>query len=100
MAALKLDLAVVKCLQLGPMADADDGGVAQSLGNQLHQLFFTGHVQRRGRLVHDDNARPSDKQPGESEPLLLSPRQHLLPCTVLIEPVEESLEANRLESVP
>src|SRR5260370_29481173 len=75
---------LVEAFEFGPMADADDGRGMEPFVDQLHQVFLTGWIERRGRLIHHDNAWTGDKQPSESEPLLLSSRQRLLPGKVFV----------------
>src|SRR6476659_8843206 len=55
LAPLEHDLAAVKGLKLGAMADADDRGLGQLFGHQLHHLVLALFIERGGRLVeHDD----------------------------------------------
>src|SRR5262245_98929 len=42
------ELAGVKCFELGPVADADDGRVRQTLQHQLHKLLLGQRIEGGG----------------------------------------------------
>ena len=86
---LQQDLAAVELLDAGAVADADDGGRCQLLMQQAEQRELALLVQRRGCLVHDDDLRLLDQQPGEGHALALAAGQGLVPAALDIELLDE-----------
>jgi hypothetical protein len=100
--ALEDDLAAVERLELGPVADADDGRVLELVGEQGHELVLALGIERGGRFVEDDDVGPMQQEPSEGEALPLSARQRLVPRRFLVDPLDEVFEsdlAQRLRDV-
>src|SRR6266404_3364387 len=81
---LEDELAGVKRLQLGAMADAHHCRFRQTLEDELHQVLLARRVERRRRLVHDDDVGAMDEDAREREPLLLAAGEDALPARVLV----------------
>ena len=69
------------------MADGDDGGFRQLVPQHLHHRVLVLLVERRGRLVQEDPARPVQQRPREGEALLLAERQHAVPALLVVQPL-------------
>src|SRR4051794_34735762 len=54
LARYQIELAGMKDLEAGPMADAHDRGLGQLLDQELHDGLLSRLVERRCRLVHED----------------------------------------------
>src|SRR5260370_21213816 len=70
LAPLKYDLAAVKGLKLGAMADADDRGLGQLPGHQFHHLVLALFIECRGLLIEHADVGVMQAQPREGRPLL------------------------------
>ncbi len=55
--------------QRGLMGDDEDGGVWQPRAHAARDQVLMMRVERRGWLVEDQHARPSQKRPGDRHPL-------------------------------
>ena len=82
-AALEGEQSAVQLLQARPVADAEDGGLGQPLEQQGQQAELAVDVERRRRLVHDDDVGLLDQQPREGDALALAARQRLVPTLLL-----------------
>ncbi len=63
-------------------------------GDEIQYFGLDRHVQRRGRLVGDDDLRPGGKRPGDGDALALTAGK-----LVRIAPRHVGLEAHLLEQV-
>ena len=95
--ALEHDLAVVERLELGAVADADEGGGVELFGQQRHQLVLARRIERRGRLVEHDDVGLVQENAREGQPLLLAAGEDLVPGRVLLEAADEMRKADQLE---
>src|SRR3569623_1437023 len=57
LAPLQNDLAAVECFELRPVSHAEDGRGLQLIVDELHHLFLTGLIQRRGRFIEHNDVR-------------------------------------------
>ena len=64
---LEDELAAVERLELGAVADAENRRLRQTLEQQLHHVLLAGGIERRGRLVHDDDVGTLDQHPGKGD---------------------------------
>ena len=96
--ALEHDLPAVERLELGPMADADDRGRVELVGQQLHQFVLALGIERRGGLVQHDDVGPMQQDPRERESLLLAARERLVPGRFLVEPIDQVAEPDGLDA--
>src|SRR5439155_21143647 len=97
LAPLEHDLAAVEGLELGAMADADDGGFGQLLGHQLHHLVLALFIECRGRLIEHDDVGVMKEQPREGEPLLFTSGQRLVPRPIFLDLVLQMSQAHLVE---
>ena len=95
--ALQHDLSVVERFELGPVADADQRGLFRLLAQELHQLVLALGIERGGRLVEHDDVRVVQEDAGEGETLLLAARQRLVPRRLVLDALDQMVEADALE---
>jgi hypothetical protein len=86
-------LAVVERLELRPVSDAHNRGFGKALGHELHQFLLTGRIERRRRLVHDDDIRMMQHQAHESETLTFAAGQSAVPGSLFVEMLDQIAEA-------
>src|SRR3569833_1001918 len=48
---------IVKCFELGPVADADQRGLGQLFGHEFHHLLLAGAVERRRGFFENGDGR-------------------------------------------
>jgi hypothetical protein len=71
--AHQLDLPVEVFLETGTMGDADHGRSGKVRAQEIEHAGLALLVERRRRLIHDDDLRRVDQQPHEGEALALPP---------------------------
>jgi len=96
----KRDLAVMECLSFRPVCNADDGGCAEVLGQKFHQLILARRIERRCRLIENNDVRPMKQDTSECELLLFAGRQYLVARRVLFNAVDQMAKANKFKRLP
>jgi hypothetical protein len=96
-APLEHYLAAVECLQFGTMPDAHDRGVRKLLRQETHQSALPHRIERRGRLIEDDDVGLVQEDAGEREALLLSARQRLVPGPFFVETLRQVVETDETQ---
>jgi hypothetical protein len=94
---LQHQLPGVERLQFLAVADADQRRLGQPLEEHLHEMLLTLRIERRRRLVHDDEVRLVTEEAREAQALLLAAGQDTRPARVLVEALEEVTQADVLE---
>ena len=86
---------MVECLELWPVRYAHDGGMRKALGHECHQMSLARRVERRCRLIHDDDIRLMQQQAHEGETLTFAAGQGAIPGGLFVEMFDKIAEANR-----
>src|SRR6185295_11603228 len=84
------DLLIVKGLQGGAMADADDAGLRQALADQAVEIAFAGLVEGRGGLVEEDEVRAMQEGARDGDALLLAAGEQGLPVLAAVELIDQA----------
>src|SRR5664279_1713921 len=96
---LEYELAMVERLQLRSVRDAYDRRVGKALSHERHQMFLARRIERRRRLVHDDDIRLMQQQADESETLTFAAGQSAVPGSLFVEMFDQVAETYRLHQL-
>ena len=69
--AFEVDLAIMEAVEARAVGHMQHHGIADFRAQQFHHARLAEFIERRRRLVHDDDVRPLQQHAGEGEALLL-----------------------------
>ena len=72
--AHEVDLAIMKTLQAWAVSRMDHHHLSQKIAHVLHHLELAELVERRRRLIHDENVGRMDQHTGKGKALLFAAR--------------------------
>ena len=79
------------------MPDAHDRGRDELGREQLHQLVLARRIERRSCLVQHDDVRTAQQDARKREPLLLAAGQDPVPGCLLIDAIDQVVEAHQAQ---
>ena len=96
----RTSFAIVETFESWPVSSMYHHRIGQMITHVLHHSELAELVQRRRRLVHDEDVRWMDQHASESKALLFAPGQERTPLFCFVDAVNEMFKAAAREDIP
>ena len=98
--AHEMDFAIMKTFETRPVSGMDHHRVGQKIAHVLHHSELAELVERRRRLIHDEDVGRMDQHASKGKTLLFAAGQERAPLVCFVEARNEMFKAAAHENVP